>query len=77
MTDDLKRRLAGADEERCGAPMHDDAHDLNVRDRTCDAKPHGADQAHIGADADGNVTIQWMDTPSESQPDGTDHGESR
>jgi len=61
MTTDLQRRLAGVDDERCGAPMHADAHDEQSRALTCDAKPHGADQAHIAADADGNVILQWHD----------------
>lgn len=70
MTLDLQLRLAGANDERCGAPMHEDAHDEASRAYTCDAKPHGADQAHIAADDDGNVILQWHDAPT------TDEGAS-
>lgn len=71
MTDDLKRRLAGADEERCGAFVHV-GHPGSAK-VSCEALPHDTDQAHIAADVDGNVTIQWSDAPLETQYGGNDH----
>lgn len=59
MTESLRARLAGADDDRCGAPCFDDAL------RRCDAKPHDATQAHIAADEDGNVILQWNELDSD------------
>jgi len=59
MTSDMRARPAGADDERCGAAMHEDAHDEQSRAHTCGAKPHDADQAHIAYDDDGAPILQW------------------
>lgn len=70
---DLEMRLAGADDERCGSVMHEDAHDEAARALTCDAKPHDAEQAHIAAD-NGVVILQWHDVELVGEDDQPESG---
>jgi hypothetical protein len=61
MTSDMRARLAGADDERCGATSHSG-------DEVCGARQHDSDQAHIAYDDSGAPVLQWNEL-DDGQPE--------
>jgi hypothetical protein len=64
MTSDMRARLAGADDERCGAPDHDRRSGL-----TCGARKHDSDQAHIAYSIGGVPVLQWNELTDDGKPE--------